>query len=126
MLEKQFGKVEVPEKEGYTLEIDIFGLRSDEILTSVTKGENGWQLSFSSGFNSTLQCLSAQTVISQHVILSDGSTVNKVVLKNRSGDGKEEKIEIVQDTVKVLEEAKKARMLMQKERNHWWSEYRRT
>ncbi len=59
VLEKQFGKAEVQERECHTVEIDIFGLRSNEILTSVTEEEDGWQLSFSSGINSTWQYLTA-------------------------------------------------------------------
>lgn len=124
MLEKQFGKVRVPEREGYVVENDIFGLRSDEVIISVREGEDGWQLT--SGINSTWKYLTAQTVTSERILLPDGSTVKKVVLTNHSGNGEEEKIEITENTGKVLEEVEKARMLMQHEGNHWWSEYRRT
>ena len=124
VLEKQFGKAQVSEREDSTVELDIFGLQSHKILASVTEGEDGWGLY--SGIRSTWQYLTAQTTTSERVLLPDGSTVNRVVLTNRSGDGKEEKIEIIEDTGKVLEEVEKARMLMQDEGSHWWSEYQRT
>lgn len=124
VLERQFGKVEVPKKKSFTVEMDIFGLLSDEILVSVTKRENGWDLT--SGIRSNWQFFIAQTTTSERVQLPDGSAVNKVVLTNHTGDGKEERIEIIQDSGKILEEVEKARMLMQDEGNHWWSEYQRT
>lgn len=73
----------------------------------------------SSGVSSSRQYLTAQTTTSEHILVQDGSTINKVVLTNHSGNGKDEKVEITEDAGKVLKEAEKARMSMQGHRIIW-------
>ena len=58
--------------------------------------------------------LVAQTIRSERVRLPNGSTANKVVLTHHSADGKEEKVEIVDDAAEVLDKVEKARLLMDK------------
>ncbi|CAF9940064.1 hypothetical protein IMSHALPRED_001735 [Imshaugia aleurites] len=58
------------------------------------------------------QNLIAQTTTSERILLADGSIATKVVLTNHARNGREEKIEIIEDAAKVLEEVEKARNLM--------------
>ena len=125
-LQRRFGEAESPEIMGPSVEIDAFGLRSDEVVTRITISEEELGGESSSEASPPRHYLTAQTTTSERILLPDGSTVNKVVLTNHSGNGKDESIEIIQDAGKVLEGVEKARMLMQHETDHWWIEYRRT
>ena len=90
-------------------------LRSDEVTINDNR-DAGRSLS---RFTPSPQSPTAQTVTSERVLLPDGSTVNKVMLTNFFSNGSEEKIEIVQDAAKVLDEVERARNLMQGLRISW-------
>lgn len=124
-LEKIFGRAKISERADSRVEIDSFGLRSDKVIAKITTSEEDGWIVYYSATSSPRHHLTAQSTTIERVLLPDGSKANKVVLTNHSVSGKEEKIEIRQDACKVLEEVEKARMLMQDEGNHWWSEYRR-
>lgn len=122
-LEQIFGQGKISERADSSVEIDLFGLRSNEVLR-ITKSEGeGWSI-YHSEVNPPRRHVTNQSTTSERVLLPDGSKVNKVVLTSHSVNGKKEKTVIIQDACKVLEEVEKARMLMQDEGTHWWSEYR--
>ncbi|CAD6579449.1 MAG: hypothetical protein ASARMPREDX12_009172 [Alectoria sarmentosa] len=91
------------------------GQRSDVIINN--EDQNAGKPS--SRARPSPKSLIAQNTTSEGVLLPDGSTVNKVVLTNCYANGREERIEIMQDAAKVLEEVEKARMLMQGHRLTW-------
>ena len=124
-LEKIFGRAKIAERADSRVEINFFGLRSDKVIAKITTSEeDGWIVHYSAA-SSPRHHLTAQSTTIERVLLPDGSKANKVVLTNHCVNGKEEKIEIIKDASKVLEEVEKARILMQDEGNRWWSEYRR-
>ncbi|KAL9063540.1 MAG: hypothetical protein Q9161_009421 [Pseudevernia consocians] len=85
------------------------GQRFDEVTVNEHLGRGR----SSSGPTQSWPYLTFQTTTSERVLLPDGSTINKVVLTNHFLNGKEEKIEIIQDAAKVLEEVEKARLLLE-------------
>ncbi|CAF9931261.1 MAG: hypothetical protein ALECFALPRED_004967 [Alectoria fallacina] len=116
-LEHRFGKAESSKRKVPSGGIDsrATGPRSNVIINNEDQNVGR----SSSRARPSPQSLIAQTTTSERVLLPDGSTVNKVVLTNRYGNGREERIEIMQNAGKVLEEVEKARMLMQGQRLTW-------
>lgn len=116
-LKRRFGKAESSKQKVPSGGVDsrATGLRSDVIINN----EDQDAVKSSSRARPSPKSLIAQNTTSEGVLLPDGSTVNKVVLTNCYGNGREERIEIMQDAGKVLEEVEKARMLMQGHRLTW-------